>query len=181
MTLESEPSIEPTAFVALDFATYIVDNFSHDPDVVMRAAHALGLARAAGILIVHVLPEPLRDDIHPMMAAREGEPVLGKMTIGAFASTPLHDLLQDAGVRQIIVAGVATSGTVLSTSRWAHDVGYRVIVCSDACADPDPEAHAALLDSRVFPESWLGLWRIATVLPADEIPNLNARFTPTIE
>jgi hypothetical protein len=38
-----------TAFLALDFATYIVENFSHDPAVAERASNALASARAAGL------------------------------------------------------------------------------------------------------------------------------------
>jgi nicotinamidase-related amidase len=48
--------------------------------------------------------------------------------------------LQSSGVSRVIVAGVATLGTVLSTARWAYDVGYEVTVCADACDDPDPQA-----------------------------------------
>jgi hypothetical protein len=66
----------------------------------------------------------------------------------------------------------AASGTVLSTVRWAFDVGYEVTVWADACDDPDPQAHAALLDESVFPKSWIGLWRIARVLNSAEISEL---------
>jgi nicotinamidase-related amidase len=60
--------------------------------------------------------------------------------------------LQSSGVGRVIVAGVATSGgTVLSTARWAYDVGYEVNVCADACDDPDPRA---LIASGDFDESW---------------------------
>jgi hypothetical protein len=38
-----------TAFLALDFATYIVENFSHDAAVAERASSALASARAAGL------------------------------------------------------------------------------------------------------------------------------------
>ena len=161
-----------TAFLALDFATYIVENFSHDPAVADRAASALAAARAARVPVIHVVPEPMRDQIHPLLAPVGDEPVLGKTTIGAFATTNLHELLQAAGVGRVIIAGVATSGTVLSTARWAFDVGYEVIICADACADPDQGAHAALLDKSVFPQSWIGLWRIARVLPSAEISEL---------
>jgi nicotinamidase-related amidase len=157
----------------LDFTSFIVEHFSADPGVVERAGAALNLARDGGVPVFHVVPEPMRDDIHPAMAPLGDEPVLGKTTIGAFATTALHERLQERGIGQIIVAGVATSGTVLSTSRWAFDIGYGVIVCADGCADPDPAVHAALTDENVFPESWIGLWRIATVLPATEIAVLN--------
>ena len=53
---------------------------------------------------------------------------------------------------------------MLSTPRWAYDVGYDVTISADAYNDPDPQAHAALLDETVFPSSWIGLWRIARVL-----------------
>ncbi len=173
MTLASQKEPARTAFLALDFATYIVENFSHDAAVAERASNALASARAAGLPVVHVVPAMLRDQIHPALAPAGDEPVLGKTTIGAFATTNLHELLQASGVARVIVAGVATSGTVLSTARWAYDVGYEVIICADACADPDPQAHAALLDESVFPKSWIGLWRIARVLPSAEIVELH--------
>lgn len=173
MTLASQTEPARTAFLALDFATYIVENFSHDAAVAERASNALASARAAGLPVLHVVPAMLRDQIHPALAPAGDEPVLGKTTIGAFATTNLHELLQASGVARVIVAGVATSGTVLSTARWAYDVGYEVIICADACADPDPQAHAALLDESVFPKSWIGLWRIARVLPSAEIVELH--------
>jgi nicotinamidase-related amidase len=166
-----------SAFLALDFATYIVENFSHDPAVAEHAADALAAARAAGVPVIHVVPDRMQDQIHPLLAPAGDEPVLGKTTIGAFATTNLHELLQGAGVGRVIIAGVATSGTVLSTARWAFDVGYDVIICADACADMDPGAHAALLDESVFPQSWIGLWRIARVLPSAEISELQGPKT----
>ena len=38
---------------------------------------------------------------------------------------------------------------MLSTPKWAYDVGYDVTICADAYNDPDPQAHAALLDETV--------------------------------
>jgi nicotinamidase-related amidase len=172
MTVASEPTSGRTAFLALDFATYIVENFSHDAAVAERAAGALASARSAGLTVIHVVPEGMRDLIHPLLVPAESEPVLTKTSIGAFATTHLHELLHDQTISKIIVAGVATSGTVLSTTRWAFDVGYQVTVCADACADPDPRAHAALLDESVHPQSWIGLWRIARVLRSDRIEEL---------
>lgn len=172
MTLVSQAETAQTAFLALDYTTYIVENFSHDPAVAERASNALASARAAGLPVVHVVPAMMRDQIHPALAPVGDEPVLGKTTIGAFATTNLHELLQASGVGRVIIAGVATSGTVLSTARWAFDVGYEVTLCADACDDPDPQAHAALLDESVFPKSWIGLWRIARVLHSTEIAEL---------
>jgi nicotinamidase-related amidase len=170
MTVSSQDNdATPAAFLALDFAAYIVENFSHDDGVASRAAAALAAARRAGLPVIHVVPDGMQGQIHPLMAPAADEPVLGKSSIGAFATTDLDSLLRQSGVGQLIVAGVATSGTVLSTTRWAVDIGYRVTVGADACADPDPRAHAALVDQSVFPQSWLGLWRIARVLSVNAL------------
>ncbi|GAA3865662.1 hypothetical protein GCM10023084_18550 [Streptomyces lacrimifluminis] len=47
-------------------------------------------------------------------------------------SPGLCELLEAAGVGRLVVAGVATSGTVLSTTRWAIGTGFKVTVCADA-------------------------------------------------
>jgi nicotinamidase-related amidase len=46
--------------------------------------------------------------------------------------------------------GVAPSGCVLSTIRWAVDVNYQPIVVADACSDADPEVHRVLAE-KVYP------------------------------
>jgi nicotinamidase-related amidase len=172
MTTSSQDGATRTAFLVLDYAAYIVENFSHDDEVAKRAAAALAAARLAGLPVIYVVPDGMQDQIHPLVAPAAGEPVLGKKSFSAFATTNLDELLREAGVGHLIIAGVATSGTVLSTTRWAVDTGYQVTVCADACADPDPAAHAALTDENVFPTSWLGLWRIARVLPTARIGEL---------
>jgi nicotinamidase-related amidase len=48
------------------------------------------------------------------------------------------------GVDTVILMGVATSGCVLSTIRWAFDINYKPYVLADACSDPDPEVHPLL-------------------------------------
>jgi nicotinamidase-related amidase len=163
-----------TAFLALDFVTHIIDNYSHDPAVVRHASQALEAARATGVPVFHTVPGPMREQIHQVLAPVGDEPVLAKTSFAAFATTDLHERLREAGVGRVVIAGVATSGAVLSTARWAHDIGYEVAVCTDACADPDPQAHAALVDESIFPESWIGLWRIARMVGSAEISDLTA-------
>ncbi|MET7457250.1 cysteine hydrolase [Streptomyces sp. NPDC005574] len=174
MTLANGADPSPTAFLALDYATHIVENYSHDPGVADRAACALAAVRAAGTPVLHVTHEAMREGFHPLLGPAGDEPVLGKRTLGAFATTDLHERLQVAGIRRIVLGGVATSGTVLSTARWAYDVGYEVVVCADACADPDARAHAALVEESVFPDSWLGLRRIARMVNAEALTGILA-------
>ena len=46
--------------------------------------------------------------------------------------------------------GIATSGVVLSTVRWAADADYEITVLSDCGADADEEVHRALTQ-KIFP------------------------------
>jgi nicotinamidase-related amidase len=73
-----------------------------------------------------------------------------KIRVGAFTTTDLDAQLRARGVDTLVLAGISTSGVVLSTVREAMDRDYRIIVLRDACADPDPEVHAFLVD-RIFP------------------------------
>ena len=84
--------------------------------------------------------------IHPAAAAREGEPIVVKHRISPFVGADLETLLRANGIGTLVLAGVHTSGVVLSTVRHAGDLDYRLVVVRDCCADPDAEVHAMLLD-----------------------------------
>ena len=78
------------------------------------------------------------------------EPVFRKTRFGAFSTTSLETWLEAAAIDTVILAGITTSGVVLSTVREAADKDLRVIVLSDAVGDSDPVVHEVLLE-RVFP------------------------------
>ena len=84
--------------------------------------------------------------------------------MGPFGSTDLHERLQARGIDTLVLAGISTSGVVLSTVRDAHDRDYRVIVLADLCADSDPEVHE-VLTAKVFPAQ-------AEVINAAQLPRL---------
>ena len=73
-----------------------------------------------------------------------------KHTWGAFANTDLDALLQEAGVTQVVVAGVATSIGVESTAREAYALGFNVTIATDAVTDLNLAAHENSL-TRIFP------------------------------
>jgi nicotinamidase-related amidase len=73
-----------------------------------------------------------------------------KRTWSCFVGTPLHELLQERGVTQVVVAGVATSFGVESTARDAYDLGYNVVLPVDAMTDIRAEAHENSV-TRIFP------------------------------
>ena len=87
-----------------------------------------------------------------------------KTRVGAFSTTDLDQQLRDRGIDTLILAGISTSGVVLSTVRDAADRDYRVYVLEDASADPDPEVHDLLI-RKIFP-------RQAYVISIAELSNL---------
>ena len=143
-----------SAVLIMDFQVRIINNFASDPQgVIERAAQALQGARQAGLPIMYIVHRggPFREDapdvaIHPGVAPAPGESVITKTKPGSFSTTGLDITLREMGVETLILMGVATSGCVLSTIRWAVDINYKPLVVADACSDPDPEVHRVLTE-----------------------------------
>jgi nicotinamidase-related amidase len=88
--------------------------------------------------------------VHAALEPRPDEPVIIKRRISAFSGSDLDVLLRGAQADALVLAGISTSGVVLSTIRQAADLDYRLTVLEDACADTDPEVHRVLTE-KVFP------------------------------
>jgi biuret amidohydrolase len=78
-------------------------------------------------------------DIIPELYPRLGEPVIDKPGKGAFWATDLHAILQNGGIKQLIVTGVTTEVCVNTTVREANDRGYDCLVPSDCVGSYFPE------------------------------------------
>ena len=161
----------------MDFQHGIVESIDA-PQVIDAASRAATAAREAGIPVMFVrvgfrpgYPEVSEGNatfasvrqagdayteghpatqVHAALARRAGEPVIVKRRVSAFSGSDLDVLLRAAGADTLVLAGIATSGVVLSTVRQAADLDYRLIVLADACADRDEEVHR-VLTGKVFP------------------------------
>ena len=89
-------------------------------------------------------------ELVPELDAQATDHLVTKQTWGAFTNTDLHERLQAAGVTQVVVTGVATHIGVESTARFAHELGYHVVLVTDAMTDPNEVAHDHSV-SVVFP------------------------------
>jgi nicotinamidase-related amidase len=98
----------------------------------------------------HFHADHANTQIHTDIAPEEGDIVVRKTRVGAFSTTDLDRQLRDRGITTLILAGLSTSGVLLSTVRDAADRDYRVLVLADVSADPDPGVHA-FLTTRIFP------------------------------
>ena len=108
--------------------------------------------------------------IHGTVAPEAGDIIVRKTRVGAFSTTDLDTQLRRTGVTTLILAGVSTSGVVLSTVRDAADRDYRLFVLADATADRVPDVHAMLMES-VFP-------RQADVISGADLEGLLGPVTP---
>jgi nicotinamidase-related amidase len=140
---------------------YVRVAFADEDYAAVPATNPTFAAAAANRAMHHASPETAIDE---RVAPQPQDIVVRKTRVGAFSTTDLEEQLRERGIDTLILAGIATSGVVLSTMRDAADRDYRIIVLEDASADPDPEVHA-LLTGKVFP-------RQGRVIPTAQLADL---------
>lgn len=132
-----------------------------------RAARALAMFRGNGLPVFHVrhlstrpgatffIPGTSGAEIHARVHPQAGERVIEKNFPNSFRATPLEQALKDAGVKELVIAGMMTHMCVDASVRQAADLGYKVTLLGDACATrtqtfggesiPARQVHAAFL------------------------------------
>lgn len=161
-------TIDPTpALIVVDLQKGIAPYAA--PDVIARNVSLVEAFRAKGhpvVLVNVVAGAPGRTDqspegggreipaeateLIPELGASQGDILVTKRTWGAFHGTDLHEQLQQRGVTQVFVTGVATSIGAETTARAAFEHGYHVVTVVDAMGDLTPEGHEAAV-SLTFP------------------------------
>jgi biuret amidohydrolase len=102
------------------------------------------------------LPDAPQTQIVPELGPTAREAVLDKLTLSAFAGTPLELALRGAGVGALAIVGVAIEIGIEPTARHAGDLGFIPVVVTDACAAGNAEAGARSLESlRFLGDAWL--------------------------
>lgn len=71
-------------------------------------------------------------EIHPSIAPHEGEDVIQKFTPNSFHETELQRILEEQGIRCLVISGIQTDICIKATSTGAADLGYDVTVVEDA-------------------------------------------------
>jgi nicotinamidase-related amidase len=104
-----------------------------------------GAGAAGGMLLGDAGAEP-----HDRLLRGNGEVVVTKKRVSAFTGSDLELVLRAREVTGLVLAGIATSGVVLSTLREAADRDYQLTVLEDLCLDADDEVHR-VLTQKVFP------------------------------
>jgi nicotinamidase-related amidase len=73
------------------------------------------------------------------------EIIVNKSSSGVFPVTNLDRLLRNMGITTLVFTGTSTNGCVESAVRDAVDLGYDVVIVSDACAAGTFETHERAL------------------------------------
>ena len=176
---EIELDLNSTALIIADFYAEAMNTVPHalERGVVEKAQALQETARGVGIMLLYTAtvfrdgyPEisprnktfserkssgqPAVSDpiaiIHPQVAPRPGEPVIGKHRVNPFYQTDLEMILRANGVETLALFGYATSGVILSMVRYGADADFRLVVVEDCCVDREAEVHDFLIN-RIFP------------------------------
>ena len=110
----------------------VIATYTEDARECGEVARLLGIRPPKGSRETEILDElaPLDDEI-----------VLPKITSSAFNSTPIDQILHNLGKDTLLLCGVVTNGCIETTARDARDLGYKVVLVSDACTAMSVEAH----------------------------------------
>jgi len=95
------------------------------------------------------------------LAPRDGDYIVPKHRWSAFHGTYLESALRARGIDTVILAGGSTDVGIASTAFAARDLGYNLVIVSDACTSPEQDNHDQLM-RRMFP-------RMARVRSAREV------------
>jgi nicotinamidase-related amidase len=173
-----ENSYANTALLVMDVQEATLKRFNGDTTILKPFVRAVEEARRHAIPVIYVVvgfrkgyPEASANNkafaairqnnammldreegtrVAAAVAPQEGELVLTKKRHSAFTGSELEVVLRAREVRHLVLAGISTSGVVLSTVREAADKDFRLTVLSDCCIDPDEEVHR-VLTTKVFP------------------------------
>lgn len=108
------------------------------PEVSPLNRNGLGIKRMG--LFVH-------DQLSPELGRRPGEPLILAHRASVFFGTGLELRLSAQGIDTLLMAGIASTGVVLSSVAYASDADYRMFTVKDCCYDPDPVVHERLFST----------------------------------
>ena len=141
-----------------------------------RSAKLLDTARDAGMLVIHVVVELSADSpmptrgaffkmlggggpvlvpgswgaaIHEDVTPKEGDIVVTKAMISAFVGSNLKEILDENGITDIAMIGVATPFVVEGTTWTAVDLGINCIVIEDCVCAGDEAAHESAITTSL--------------------------------
>lgn len=165
--------MKKSALLIMDVQTGVVDRLTDKEAYLDKIRAAVSAAHEQHVQVIYVvigfrdgfpevnvnnksfstLKETMRTAVinpSPAITPVESDWVVIKHRVSAFSGSDLEMLLRSQGIQHLVLAGISTSGVVLSTVREASDKDFQLTVLSDICADLDEEVNSLLLN-KLFP------------------------------
>jgi ureidoacrylate peracid hydrolase len=165
-----------TCLLLFDFLVgYVAKDPARYAPVLANAARLLAAARERGAMVAHAKADHRADrathapivtdeenrpplitggtpeaEIVPELAPLPGEYLVPKHRWSAFFGTYLDHALRTRGIDTIVLCGGSTEIGIASTAYAARDLGYNLMIASDACTSPKLDLHAQLM-REAFP------------------------------
>lgn len=155
-----------TALLIIDMLNDFLDRWSDEAraELIENTNALIGIAREHGLPVIWVRqafkPDlsdaflEMRDkqiavtiegtrgaDIHRDLDRRPSDPHILKKRYSAFFQTDLDDMLSEAGIKRLILAGVNTHACIRMAAIDAYQRDIRVIIATDCVDSIDPEHH----------------------------------------
>jgi len=170
-----------TCLIVWDVQNMLVNNIFNKEEFTEKTKKVIEAARRAGIAVfftkITPLPERFESPARKMafksgftnldknafelyFAPIEGETVFNKHTASIFIGTPFELMTNNAGIKNILLTGIATEIGIESTAREALNRGYMPIIIKDCVSSSDKEAHE---------RSLMNMDKLMPITEADEV------------
>lgn len=133
---------EQTALVVIDVQIGLIEGAYRRDEVLSTIANLLESARSSDTPVIYVQHDGPKGhglekgtpswEIHPTIAPREGEIVVHKEASDSFHATRLQDVLEQRGIKHLVVTGGQTDWCVNATICRSIYLGYDATLVSDA-------------------------------------------------
>ncbi|WP_421365819.1 cysteine hydrolase family protein [Streptococcus suis] len=151
-----------SALLVIDIQHLPVEGKPYGIENRLRLWHeSLAQARKAGLEVIHVrhhdeeLVKGTADwEIHSTVAPLASEKIFDKTFNSAFKETGLHTYLQEKGIEQLIIMGMATNFCIDTMIKVAFELGYKVAVIQDGTTT----GYSGKLDAKDLIDHYQNIW-----------------------
>lgn len=167
------------AMIVIDIQTALIEAHPYHEDIVLgNIKKVIAACRTNHVPVIYVRHDGGVGDelekgcpgweIYKDIAPQRGEKVIDKKFNSIFRQTGLHEYLQSAGVKNLILCGMQTEYCFDVSCKVAFEKEYQVTVPKDSTTTFDTELASAKDLTEYFEEK---IWnhRYASVLPIEEI------------
>ena len=167
------------ALLVIDMQNGLFEEGAFDPErLVTNVRTLIDHAHSSGVPVIYVqhnedpqwggslVAGKPGHDIHTSIAPQPGETIIQKWNPSAFMDTNLQAVLEQQGIKRLVLSGMQSEMCVDSTCRDAYARGYKVTVASDAHSTMD---NGVLKAGQIIDHHNATLRMFAKIQPVAEI------------